>query len=146
MIVFKTNNKTRILFFFCVCVFHAGSRSYPASCFHSDSHHARGLPGSFSGTSQVQSQRDASGIHIRCHLSSLSEGRVNSLIHLFNTQEWCYECGYEGFNGLMVFVLQAFNFIFIHHQQQVICECCYSVSEDTLNCKRANDIRQLKME
>lgn len=63
-------------------VLHSGSRSYPASCFYSDSHHLQGLPGPFPGASQVQSQRDASGIHLWCHLSSLWEGRVCSLIYI----------------------------------------------------------------
>lgn len=53
---------------------HSGSGSDPTSCFNSHSHHIRGLPGSLSGASQIQSQRDASGIHVWCHLSSLSEG------------------------------------------------------------------------
>lgn len=78
---------------------HPGSRSYPTSCFHGDSHHLRGLPGSLSGASQVQSQRDASGIHIWCHLSSLSEGRVFFNLHLTHkTAFLCCECGYEGGN------------------------------------------------
>lgn len=69
--------------------FDSGSRSYPTSCFYSDSHHLRGLPGSFPGASQVQSQRDASGIHVWCHLSSLSEGRVCSLIYIQCTRCFC---------------------------------------------------------